>query len=97
MRRIGFRSRPEAGEEGGEVVAAGTPEASGEDQRSHTGRYLRRALRAQALSFQVREGSRNEPWKVTQRDFSTALAPPAGNGELARAAETAPRFHYEWS
>ena len=35
---------PEAGEEGGEVVAAGTPEAVAKISASHTGRYLRRAF-----------------------------------------------------
>jgi excinuclease ABC subunit A len=35
---------PEAGEEGGWVVAAGTPEEVAVKQASHTGRYLRRAL-----------------------------------------------------
>ncbi|UVI27463.1 excinuclease ABC subunit UvrA [Paenibacillus spongiae] len=34
---------PEGGHEGGEVVAAGTPEAVGEVEASHTGRFLREA------------------------------------------------------
>ncbi|MBB6735639.1 excinuclease ABC subunit UvrA [Cohnella zeiphila] len=35
---------PEGGSEGGEVVAAGTPEAVAASYRSHTGRFLREAL-----------------------------------------------------
>ncbi|HEY8835801.1 MAG TPA: excinuclease ABC subunit A, partial [Chthoniobacterales bacterium] len=86
---------PEAGEEGGEVVAAETPEAVAKISASHTGRYLRRVLRrASAVIPSAAEGSRNGTVKVTQRDPSTALrSAQADNGELARAAETAPRFH----
>ena len=65
---------PEAGEEGGEVVAAGTPEAVAKISASHTGRYLRRALRrASVVVPSAAEGSRNGTVKVTQRDPSTAL------------------------
>ena len=35
---------PEAGDEGGRVVAQGTPEAVAAVQGSHTGRYLREVL-----------------------------------------------------
>src|SRR5205807_6118101 len=35
---------PEAGDEGGELVAAGTPEAIAKIDASHTGRYLRGIL-----------------------------------------------------
>jgi excinuclease ABC subunit A len=35
---------PEAGDAGGQVVAQGTPETIAENQRSHTGRYLRLLL-----------------------------------------------------
>jgi excinuclease ABC subunit A len=37
---------PEGGEGGGEIVAAGTPEAVARSRRSHTGRYLRRVLKS---------------------------------------------------
>ncbi|MEP6709476.1 MAG: excinuclease ABC subunit UvrA [Verrucomicrobiota bacterium] len=86
---------PEAGEEGGEVVALGTPETVAKISASHTGRYLRRALRrASVVIPSAAEGSRNGTVKVTQRDPSTALrSAQDDNGELARAAETAPRFH----
>jgi excinuclease ABC subunit A len=39
---------PEAGAAGGRVVAQGAPEAVARSRRSHTGRYLRAALRAAA-------------------------------------------------
>lgn len=35
---------PEGGEHGGEIIAAGTPEAVARDEQSHTGRYLRDLL-----------------------------------------------------
>jgi len=35
---------PEGGEEGGEVLATGTPEQVAEIEASHTGRYLRQVL-----------------------------------------------------
>jgi excinuclease ABC subunit A len=35
---------PEGGEEGGEIVAAGTPEQVAQIEASHTGRYLRTVL-----------------------------------------------------
>ncbi|KPK35734.1 MAG: excinuclease ABC subunit A [Betaproteobacteria bacterium SG8_40] len=35
---------PEGGEEGGHIIATGTPEEIAQDQTSHTGRYLRIAL-----------------------------------------------------
>ena len=35
---------PEGGEEGGRLVAAGTPEQIGQNEASHTGRYLRDVL-----------------------------------------------------
>jgi excinuclease ABC subunit A len=38
---------PEGGEEGGRVVAEGTPEEVARDPASHTGRFLARALARQ--------------------------------------------------
>jgi excinuclease ABC subunit A len=35
---------PEGGEQGGTIMAAGTPEAVARSRRSHTGRYLRQVL-----------------------------------------------------
>jgi len=36
---------PEGGDGGGQVVAAGTPEMVADCARSHTGRFLRQAVR----------------------------------------------------
>jgi len=43
---------PEAGDEGGELVAMGTPEALAKVEASHTGRYLRQVLRKRSAGFQ---------------------------------------------
>ena len=82
---------PEAGDEGGEVVAVGTPEAISKIDKSHTGKFLRRVL--SGVIPNVVEGSRNGNLKVTPRDPSTPLRYAQDDSEeLARAAETAPRF-----
>jgi excinuclease ABC subunit A len=44
---------PEAGDEGGMVVAAGTPEALAKLEASHTGRYLRNVLGSTRASRQI--------------------------------------------
>ncbi|NVK16192.1 MAG: excinuclease ABC subunit A, partial [Rhodobacteraceae bacterium] len=41
---------PEGGDGGGEIVAAGTPEAVAEEVRSHTGRYLKDILAARKVA-----------------------------------------------
>jgi len=49
---------PEGGDEGGRVVAAGTPEQIASDEASHTGRYLRAVLaagRANAYSSRIEQ------------------------------------------
>src|SRR5207249_538078 len=58
---------PEAGDEGGEIVAAGTPEQVAKVERSYTGRFLKHVIPSAV------ERSRHETFKVTQRDPSTAL------------------------
>ena len=40
---------PEGGDGGGYLVASGTPEAVAQQEQSHTARYLREALRADAV------------------------------------------------
>src|SRR5205823_3397901 len=74
---------PEAGDEGGEVVAAGMPEQVAKVERSQTGRFLKHVIPSGV------EGSRHETFKVTQRDPSTALRYAQDDGdEIAlRAAE----------
>jgi len=66
---------PEAGEEGGEVVAVGTPEQIAKVERSHTGRFLRSVIPSAV------EGSRRKNFKVTQRDPSTPLRYAQDDGE----------------
>ncbi len=72
---------PEAGEEGGDVVAAGTPEQVAKVENSHTGRFLKAVIRSGG------EG----PGKST-RTPERSFAYPQDESEFARAAETAPRF-----
>ncbi len=91
---------PEAGDTGGEVVAIGTPEQIAKVESSHTGKFLRRILSASLNPLHVipsPECFRGEgPHKIS-RELERSFAPKAfgardDNVELARAAETAPRF-----
>ncbi len=70
---------PEAGDAGGQLVAAGTPEAVAKVEASHTGRYLRSVLKpgdspANARSFAYDQDADSE------------------GASWLRAAETSPRF-----
>ena len=67
---------PEAGDEGGSVVAAGTPEQIAKSEKSHTGKFLRNVVRRARAA---RGGSE----RFTYADDEI---------EFARAAETSPRF-----
>ncbi|HEV3244094.1 MAG TPA: excinuclease ABC subunit UvrA, partial [Chthoniobacterales bacterium] len=74
---------PEAGDEGGQVVGVGTPEQIAKIENSHTGRFLRNVLSS------TRTPSRTSSQRLVY-----------GNGdeeELARAAETPPRFRINGS
>ena len=73
---------PEAGDEGGEVVAVGTPEQIAKIEESHTGRFLRAVIPSE------REGPRKRSSEIV-RSFAYAQD---DNTELAQAAETSPRF-----
>ncbi len=92
---------PEAGDDGGCLVAAGTPEGVAQVAASHTGRFLRGVLETadERRRFTVIpsgvEGSRGDTFKLPPRDPSTPLryAQDDNDGGLAIAAETAPRFH----
>jgi excinuclease ABC subunit A len=74
---------PEAGDEGGEVVAVGTPERVAKVERSYTGRFLRAVIPSAV------EGSRRESFKVTPQAPSTPLryAQDDGGDISLRAAE----------
>jgi excinuclease ABC subunit A len=78
---------PEAGAEGGKLVAAGTPEAVARVEASHTGRYLRPVIPSGV------EGPRGTSRKAP-RGPSTPLRFAQDDGEeLARAAEESPSYH----
>src|SRR5204863_9617346 len=66
---------PEAGDEGGAVVAVGTPERVAKLERSHTGRFLREVIPSAV------EGSGRDSFKITQPDPSTPLSYAQDDGE----------------
>jgi len=94
---------PEAGNEGGEVVAAGTPEQIAKTEKSHTGRFLGNVLAKSNKPFAVIPNERDGPHRarsITQpklRDPSaserafgpswTGIYAKDDTGELPRAAE----------
>jgi excinuclease ABC subunit A len=78
---------PEAGDDGGEVVAAGTPEQIAKIDRSHTGRFLRHVI----------PGKNASPLRYAQDDETALRAAEepfveAPNG--ARQARTLPRVAF---
>ena len=73
---------PEAGDDGGEVVATGTPEQVSKVAKSHTGRFLQKVLGNADVSSAARRVSRRT---MSYNGDDDAV-------ELARAAEEAPRF-----
>ena len=78
---------PEAGDEGGRLVAAGTPEAVARVEASHTGRYLRAVISSGV------EGPRGTSRKIP-RVPSTPLRFAQDDGEeLPRAAEEPLGYH----
>jgi excinuclease ABC subunit A len=54
---------PEGGDQGGKIVATGTPEQIARNPQSHTGRYLARVLRAAAQAKLAAGGASNSPDK----------------------------------
>jgi excinuclease ABC subunit A len=68
---------PEAGDDGGQVVGAGTPEQIAKIENSHTGKFLRNVLGG------AHKASRTSSRRLSYIDEEVGLA---------RAAETAPRF-----
>src|SRR6266496_2913465 len=78
---------PEAGDEGGRVVAAGTPEQIATKDNSHTGKFLQHVISSGA------KRSREIPWRNREGGSAGSLDFAQDDGtELARAAEEAPRF-----
>ncbi|MEP6778237.1 MAG: excinuclease ABC subunit UvrA [Chthoniobacterales bacterium] len=87
---------PEAGDEGGEVVAIGTPEQVAKGARSHTGRFLKdvlsRSVRRGRLPVILSHEDDKGPLKGSpEREIPPAYAPDDGF-EVARAAETSLRY-----
>ena len=79
---------PEAGHEGGEVVATGTPEQIAKIDKSHTGRFLRPVLansRGRTRPAVIKRSPANGRSFAYAQDDSI---------ELARAAESVPRFRF---
>ncbi|HEV2842442.1 MAG TPA: excinuclease ABC subunit UvrA [Chthoniobacterales bacterium] len=78
---------PEAGDEGGRLVVAGTPEAVARVEASHTGKYLKAVIPSGV------EGPRGTSREVS-RGPSTPLRFAQDDGEeLARAAEEPSSYH----
>ncbi len=75
---------PEAGDEGGTLVTAGTPEAVARIAASHTGRYLKAVIPSEV------EGPRGTS-RTVPRGPSTSLR--SARDDLARAAEEPPSYH----
>ena len=87
---------PEAGNEGGEVVATGTPEQIAKIEKSHTGRFLRPVLadsRGRSRLAVIPNGSEGSHKKSTASKRSFLYAED-DSVELARAAESTPRFRF---
>src|SRR3989440_1923256 len=85
---------PEAGDTGGEVVATGTPEQIARVEHSHTGKFLRRVLLKTLKALPVIPSRKDGegPRKISrelERSFAYAQDDSV---EMARAAETPPRF-----
>jgi excinuclease ABC subunit A len=86
---------PEAGDAGGEVVAVGTPEQIAKIVNSHTGRFLGSVLsKSSTAPYVIPSREDGEGPRKTSRASARSFAyAQDDNIELARAAETAPRFH----
>ncbi|HEY3897694.1 MAG TPA: excinuclease ABC subunit UvrA [Chthoniobacter sp.] len=69
---------PEAGDAGGLVVAAGTPEEVAKVEESHTGRYLRGALQT--------KDARHGPYSMDDADWSARVAEEPGARLALRAS-----------
>ena len=85
---------PEAGDEGGEVVAVGTPEQIAKVENSHTGQFLRRILSKSLKPLHVIPSREDgEGPRKTSRELERSFAYAQDDSvELARAAEETPRF-----
>src|SRR5438067_1613803 len=84
---------PEAGDQGGEVVAIGTPEQVAKNDRSHTGRFLKRILAKPARFSVIPSRGDGEGSHKGSQGFKKSFSHAHDNcGELTRVAEAAPRY-----
>jgi excinuclease ABC subunit A len=81
---------PEAGDEGGELVAAGTPEAVAQIDASHTGRYLKAVI---PIRLRRTEGPRGTSSDRPRGPSASLRSARDDSEELARAAEEPPSYH----
>ena len=89
---------PEAGEDGGAVVAMGTPEQISRIKESHTGRFLGDVLGKKRASARIVIPSGREGPRIASNGFEGSFAYAQDDSmELARAAETSPRFRVSGS
>ena len=83
---------PEAGDEGGKIVAIGRPEEVARVEESHTGRFLRDTLDAGKGAKTVIPSEGKGP-RIASNGFERSVAYAQDDGEeIARAAEASPRF-----
>ena len=89
---------PEAGEDGGAVVAMGTPEQISRIKESHTGRFLGDVLGKKRAFARIVIPSGREGPRIASNGFEGSFAYAQDDSmELARAAETSPRFRVSGS
>ena len=78
---------PEAGDEGGKIVAIGTPEEIARVAESHTGRFLRGVLDPRSAAKAVIPSEREGP-RIASNGFERSFAYAQDDSEeIARAAE----------
>jgi excinuclease ABC subunit A len=81
---------PEAGAEGGKIVATGTPEEVAKNEHSHTGRFLKRLFAKTALFSVIATRADGEgPHKGSQK-FERSFAYDEHDSVALRAAEEPP-------
>jgi len=75
---------PEGGDEGGQLVACGSPEEVAENPGSHTGAYLRPMLKARPLKKSIRKPAKKPAKKVPKK-----AAPPVPRKKVQKRSKKA--------
>jgi excinuclease ABC subunit A len=85
---------PEAGDQGGQIVAVGTPEQIAKIESSHTGTFLSRALAQpfKQLGVIPIRADGEGPHKISRQLQRPLAYAQDDDEELARAAESAPHY-----